>query len=115
MENKEIQQLFHTIHNSLDAAEQNLYAIQDEMERLERHGMYPPVPTEQWQARNGGEKTYLYMLFTLDWATGEYSGPDSKRRIYVGSKPARIQQARRRNGHRSEILTPCASKVFSLL
>lgn len=57
MEDKEIQQLFHTIHNSLDAAEQHLYAIQDEMECLERQGKYPPVPAEEWQAGNGGEKS----------------------------------------------------------
>jgi len=57
--------------------------------------MYPSVPREQWQDRNGCGR-YLYMLFRLDSRTGEYQGPDGKRKLYVGNDPKKISSARQR-------------------
>ena len=65
------------------------------MEGLEASGMYPAVPTEQWQARNGSSKRYLYMLFGYSPGLGEYGGPGGKRKVYVGCKDERILEARR--------------------
>lgn len=55
--------------------------------------MYPAIPTESWQDRNGTGK-YLYMLFSGN-RHGGYSGPGGKRKLYVGNKPDRITEARR--------------------
>jgi len=67
--------------------------LESELAELEQTGMYPSVPSEQWQTRNGSGE-YLYMLFHTD-RDGNYQGPDGKRKIYVGNKPERIEEARR--------------------
>jgi len=55
--------------------------------------MYPAIPAESWQDRNGKGR-YLYMLFPSN-GNGAYTGPDGKRKLYVGNKPERIEAARR--------------------
>jgi len=68
--------------------------IRRRMNQIEREGMYPAVPREQWQARNGGEARYLYMLFRMN-PDGSYQGPDGKRKVYVGADPRKQAEARR--------------------
>jgi hypothetical protein len=63
-------------------------------------GMYPSVPSEQWQDRNGAGR-YLYMLFRQD-GNGGYLGPDGQRKLYIGTKPAAVADARRLATNRSQ-------------
>lgn len=83
------------IHTGIEAAQAHLARLRQAMDALEEAGMYPAIPTEQWQGRNGSEPVYLYMIFRFDHRRGGYTGPDSKRKVYVGNKPARIAEARR--------------------
>lgn len=83
-----------TIREQLQAAIEHLEVICQEMVRLEQAEMYPSVPHEQWQARDGGEAKYLYMLFHQS-RDGQYEGPEGKRKLYVGCDPERIKEARR--------------------
>ncbi len=90
------------IQTYLDLAAERLTALRAQMERLEQEGMYPAIPSEQWQSRNGiEEKRYLYMLFRKG-SNGRYQGPDGKRKVYVGCNPERIAEARRLAANRRE-------------
>lgn len=91
----ELKVMFDVIEASLDEAGARLDGMREQMEGLEKAGMYPAVPTEQWQARNGSANRYLYMLFRYSVVMGGYSGPDGKRKVYVGCKDERILEARR--------------------
>jgi hypothetical protein len=94
------------IYKQIELARLHVAQIEEAMFALKAAGMYPSVPTEQWQSRNGGEANYLYMLFRWDNLQGGYSGPQGKQKIYVGNKPERIEEARRlaRNRRRWEEL-----------
>lgn len=85
---------------NLEAAQKHLDDIHQEMEYLEAIGMYPSVPTEQWQDR-GGAGQYLYMLFRQD-GHGQYTGPNGKRKLYVGSLHRKIEEARRLAANRRQ-------------
>jgi len=76
----------------VEAAYRHLAAIDRAIAQVGE--MYPAIPTESWQERNGKGK-YLYMLFSANRYGGGYSGPDGKRKLYIGNKPARIEAARR--------------------
>ena len=84
-----------TVYDELVKAKAHLAEVRSTMEALEQAGMYPAVPSEQWQGRNGGPKRYLYMLFGTNRHTGRYEGPDGKRKLYVGCKGKNIAEARR--------------------
>lgn len=94
------------IHQGFKAGLDHLGKLERAMAALEEAGMYPAVPTEQWQSRNGGEPIYLYMMFHFDHRQGGYTGPDGKQKVYVGCKEKRIDEARRlaRNRRRWEQL-----------
>ncbi len=83
-----------TIREQLQAAQDHLEVVCTDMVRLEQAGMYPSVPHEQWQGRDGGDAKYLYMLFRQG-RDGQYEGPEGKRKLYVGCDPERITEARR--------------------
>jgi len=76
----------------VEAAYRHLAAIERFIAQIGE--MYPAIPTESWQERNG-KGQYLYMLFSANRYGGGYSGPDGKRKIYIGNKPKRIEAARR--------------------
>ncbi len=95
MGERELKEMFQVIEGVLDEAAVRLRGLKEEMEGLEKSGMYPAVPTEQWQSRNGSGRRYLYMLFRYSRAMGGYSGPGGKRKVYVGCKEERIAEARR--------------------
>lgn len=84
-----------SIYSGIWYARAHLAALEQALAALEAAGMYPSVPSEQWQSRNGGEATYLYMLFRWDNQRGGYAGPGGKQKAYVGNKPERIAEARR--------------------
>jgi hypothetical protein len=81
------------IRENLAGAAHRLHEISQVMNGLEQTGMYPAIPTEQWQDRDGKGK-YLYMLFRQD-RNGVYTGPDGKRKLYVGTDPEKIAEAHR--------------------
>ncbi|MCD4739486.1 MAG: hypothetical protein K8R89_09565 [Anaerolineae bacterium] len=77
-------------HEGVEAAYRHLVAVEQTIAQVGE--MYPAIPAESWQDRNGKGK-YLYMLF-LSNQHGGYSGPDGKRKIYIGNKLDRIEAAR---------------------
>jgi hypothetical protein len=99
------------IRENLSGAAHHLHEILQVMNGLEQAGMYPAIPTEQWQDRDGKGK-YLYMLFRQD-GYGVYTGPDGKRKLYVGADPEKIAEARRltANRRRWEDLKAAAGKI----
>lgn len=99
------------IRKNLAGVTHHLHEILRAMNELEQAGMYPAIPTEQWQTRNGSGQ-YLYMLFRQD-RYGVYTGPDGKRKLYVGADPEKIAEARRlvANRRRWEELKAAAEKV----
>lgn len=105
------EQLLQTIAANLETAQKHLDDIHQEIEHLAVIGMYPSLPTEQWQNR-GGAGQYLYMLFRQD-RNGQYTGPDGKRKLYVGADPVKIAEARRlaKNRRRYEELCEAARQV----
>ena len=78
--------LLMAIMEDLARLESGLLAIKLEQARLEAAGMYPAVPTESWEARNGGEARYLRMVFPM-------GALEEGRKIYVGCDPLRIEEA----------------------
>lgn len=56
--------------------------------------MWSAVPTESWEARNGGDRVYLRLLLP--------AGTNGQRRcrVYIGSKPEAIADARRKSANR---------------
>jgi len=84
-----------TIRDELSTALAHLVDLHQALGKIEAAGMYPALPTEQWQARgDSGEARYLYMLFRKN-AEGTYQGPGGKRKLYVGADPGRQAEARR--------------------
>mgnify|MGYP000999989055 CR=1 FL=1 len=111
-----------TIDETLSAASENIHAAEAYLQELmiaaraiEKAGMYPSVPSEQWQTREGSGQ-YLYMLFKTD-RNGNYQGPDGARKIYVGNKQDKIDDARRlvQNRERYEGITRCIEDLTSYL
>lgn len=94
----EVEETLLIIREQLGEAARYLARLRLEMERLEKMGMYPAVPREQWQTRKG-RGYYLHMLFRSD-GNGSYQGPGGCRILYVGSDPSRIEEARRRVANR---------------
>lgn len=84
-------------------------------EEIKSAGMYPAVPSEQWQDR-GGDGQYLYMIFKTD-GNGIYQGPGNARKLYVGNKADRIAEARRlaENRRRYEEITATLNQLHSWL
>lgn len=62
--------------------------------RLEEAGMWPAVPTESWEGRNGGDKVYLRLVFP------RRTSPSGQRKVYIGRDPARIAHAHRKSANR---------------
>ena len=86
--------LLMAIMEDLARLESGLLAIKLEQARLEAAGMYPAVPTESWEARNGGEARYLRMVFPM-------GALKKGRKLYVGADPARIAAARNKAERRA--------------
>jgi hypothetical protein len=86
------------IASNFKTAQKHLHHIHLLMERLEQTGMYPAIPTEQWQDRDGKGK-YLYMLFRQD-GYGQYTGPGGMRKVYVGSLDRKIKEAQQMAANR---------------
>ena len=84
-------------------------------EEIKSAGMYPAVPSEQWQDRNG-DGQYLYMIFKTD-GNGIYQGPNRARKVYVGNKADRIAEARRlaENRRRYEVITATLDQIHNWL
>jgi hypothetical protein len=82
-----------TINESLAAARAYHASIQVAMDEIQKVGMYPAVPSEQWQ-RHEGKGQYLYMLFRMN-PDGTYQGPDGKRKVSIGADPDKIDDAQR--------------------
>ncbi len=62
--------------------------------RLAEAGMWSAVPTESWEGRNGSDPVYLRLLFPAG-TNGLH-----RYRVYIGSKPERIADARRKTANR---------------
>lgn len=89
------------IHANIEAAKEHLLEIEAAMALLERAGMYPAVPHFQWQSRPGSEGRYLYCIFRQN-GDGSYTGPDGKKKLYIGTNEANINEARRLTNNRAE-------------
>lgn len=90
-----IEDLLTKIGQQVRAAEEYLAVIRAEMSEVEAAGMYPAVPSERWK-----DEKYLYMVFTgLD---ADKLSLDAKGRIYIGSDPAKVAEARRLAANRQQ-------------
>jgi hypothetical protein len=112
---KTIDEILHDTAGNIHDAERYLQDLQIAARAIEEAGMYPSVPSEQWQDREGSGK-YLYMLFKTD-RSGNYLGPDGARKIYVGNKQEKIAAARRmaENRDRYERITRCIDDLKSYM
>lgn len=81
-------ELLGDIAQDLERLEGELLELRQECQRLEKAGMYPAVPTESWERRDGGKSKYLRMVFPQ-------GTPGVRRKEYVGCKPEAIAEARR--------------------
>lgn len=88
-----IDQKITLVQANIRAAQDHLLEITDAMTLLEQAGMYPAVPHFQWQDRNGDGK-YLYLIFRQN-GDGSHTGPDGKKKVYIGSNEDKIEEARR--------------------
>ncbi len=86
------------VQANIHSAREHLADIQNAMTPLELDGMYPAVPHFQWQDRNGDGK-YLYLIFRQNH-DGSYTGPNGKKKVYIGSNEDRIEEARRLTNNR---------------
>lgn len=81
------------IETELDFAQSRLAEIEQSMRLLKLAGMYDSEPHFQWQSRNDNGR-YLYLIFRQN-ADGSYSGPDGKRKVYIGCNESNIAEATR--------------------
>jgi hypothetical protein len=81
------------VEANIRAAYETLTEIINAMDLLQQAGMYPAVPHFQWQDRNGDGK-YLYLIFRQK-EDGSYSGPDGKRKLYIGANEDKQEEAKR--------------------
>ncbi len=102
-----INQGLQTLANMHHEAQQRLAEIVDAKAALDAAGMYPAVPTQDWQARGADpdDKRYLYLCFPAD-GDGGYTSPTGKRKVYIGVDPDKQAEAVRlaRNRRRFEDL-----------
>ena len=85
------------IEAEISDAKAHLLEIEAAMGLLQQAGMFENgvLPNFQWQARNGSaEKKYLYLMFHTA-GDGVYTGPDGKRKVYLGCDEAKIADVRR--------------------
>lgn len=82
------------IARDLERLELGLVEMAAECLRLEAAGMWPAVPSESWETRGGGDPVYLRLVFPK--RTAGLNG----RKVYVGAKPEKIADARRKTANR---------------
>jgi len=73
-----------TINQNIDQARQRQDELRKIMEAAEAAGLYYHAPRQKWENRGSGR--YLYLHFHSD-GRGGYTGPDGKRKVYVGNDP----------------------------
>ncbi len=89
------------ISQDLERLEMELAEMREQRERLEEAGMYPGIPTESWQSRNGSETEYLRLIFPR--GTPDIpAGSGGRKRLYIGCDPAKIEEARRMVANREQ-------------
>jgi len=74
------------ILQELERLEGDLLDMRQESQELEKSGMYPAIPSESWQPRNG-KGSYLWMIFPRGTS-------DMPRMLYIGNKPEAVTKAR---------------------
>lgn len=84
----------------IDLAQAHLDDIEAAMATLREAGMYPSVPTESWESRNGSDPIYLIMVFPKA-PHPDYLSPTGKRKVYIGKKADKIANAQRLAYNRS--------------
>lgn len=85
--------LVEAINDRLAEALAHRVELGQALAQLEAAGMWPAVPSEQWQDRNSAGQ-YFYLLFRLG-PDRAYQGPDGKRKVDIGRDPGKIAEARR--------------------
>lgn len=63
-----------------------LAEINAELTHLKEQGVYDAIPSMSWEARNGGRKKYLRLVFPTEHGR--------RRREYIGSHPEKIEAAK---------------------
>ena len=81
------------VQTNIQAAKEHLADIQDAMDLLEQAGMFPALPHFQWQDR-GSDGRYLYLIFRQN-GDGSHTGPDGKKKVYIGANQDKIEEAKR--------------------
>jgi len=86
------------IQENIAAAKGKLEEVDNAIDLINSLGHYPSRGKESWQRRKNSSKKYLFMIFRGD-GQGGHTGPDGKRKIYIGSEDDResIEEARRLN------------------
>jgi len=86
------------IQENIEAAKAKLEEVDNAIDLINSLGHYPSKGKESWQGRRGSNKKYLFMMFRSD-GQGGHTGPDGKKKLYVGSEDDResIEEARRLN------------------
>lgn len=97
------------ILQDLERLEGELAAMRLECQALEKAGMYPGIPSESWQSRNG-KGNYLRMVFPRKTV-------GMPRKLYVGNKPEAVAEARQlaARRHRWEQLEKGMTRVEGFL
>ena len=73
------------IEQALAKAHERKARLEQEIARLEKEGIFDPIPTTSWETR-GGKGRYLRLIFP--------TRPDGQRqRVYVGANARKIQAA----------------------
>lgn len=79
-------ELLGDIAQDIERLEGELADMRLESQVLEKAGMYPGIPSESWQSRNG-KGSYLRMIFPR-------RTPGMPRKLYVGCKEEAVAEAR---------------------
>ena len=82
----ECEMLVETIGVRLQEKRRRLGEIGVQIAELEEQGVYDSIPSESFEARNGGEKRYLRLVFP--------TGGRGRRKVYIGADSAAIEAAR---------------------
>ena len=82
------------VTQALDAAHKHRNEIAEQLADLKQRLFYQAIPRQVWEPRTEGGEEYLYLIFPQNRYSSTYTGPDGKRKLYVGRDQERIKDVR---------------------
>ena len=90
------------ITHALTTIEATINAIDAEIKRLRVMGIFADTPRQVWEDKFGND--YLYLIFP-SLPSGGYTGPNGKRKVYIGRQPNAVAKAEAMIARTNQVIT----------